>query len=120
MAMALRCDVMDACRAAGTEKPVDLAFLSAQTMGDSNLEMDILNLFVGQAGDFEKAIFETKDADDIAKLAHTLKGAAKSIGAFRLADLSAEAETCKQFDVESVIQELAAVCRYVASLQNRN
>ena len=117
MGMALRCDVLDACRAAGTEKPIDLAFLSAQTMGDASLEMDILNLFVGQAPEFTASVEKASGAAEVSRTAHTLKGAARSIGAFRLAELASNAEKEGKFDQKTIKKELASVCRYISSLQ---
>ncbi len=119
MGMALRRDVVDACRAAGTEKPIDLAFLSAQTMGDENLEMDILNLFSGQAAEFTALIEKAGSLEDINRVAHTLKGAARSIGAFKLAELSAKAEEQGAFDVDAVSKEMASVCQYIDILQQK-
>ena len=120
MGMALRCDVVDACRAAGTEKPIDLAFLSAQTMGDANLEMDILNLFVAQAAEFSSSIEKADNPDDICRTAHTLKGAARSIGAFRLAELASDAEKKGKFEIGAIKKELTSVCQYISSLQQSN
>ena len=46
MPMALKRDVAHAARAAGNAKPVDLVHLSALTMGDRDLEREVLGVFL--------------------------------------------------------------------------
>jgi HPt (histidine-containing phosphotransfer) domain-containing protein len=71
---------------------IDLVHLSRQTMGDSILETELLTLFQGQAlhcaerlADLEGASAAKRGRD----LAHTLKGSALAIGAFKLARAAA-------------------------------
>lgn len=71
---------------------IDLAHLSRMTLGDRRLQQEILDLFDEQ---IELLITRMKgrgDAD-LAMLAHTLKGAARSIGATDLAQAAAAVET---------------------------
>lgn len=76
--------------------PVDLAHLNTYTDGDLALNREILRLFQKQAAETIAALSRALDAGDNEawrKTAHTLKGAARGIGAFALADCIAEAET---------------------------
>lgn len=117
MGMALREDVHRACREAGTDKPVDLAFLSAQTMGDASLEMEILSLFACQVREFDALLDEEMDAGDIYRFSHTLKGAARSIGAVRLAQLAEAAESGGKLDRGAIRDEFTRICEYVSRLR---
>lgn len=75
--------------------PVDLAHLARYTGGDAALNAEILRLFQGQAESLVgqmKDIIERGDAKSWREVAHALKGAARGIGAFALADTAAEIE----------------------------
>jgi HPt (histidine-containing phosphotransfer) domain-containing protein len=69
--------------------PIDSAHLDRMTLGDASLEREVLAMFSGQAvGLIDRLAtlsLETKSQDALA-LAHKLKGSARAIGAFRVAD----------------------------------
>jgi HPt (histidine-containing phosphotransfer) domain-containing protein len=74
---------------------VDLDHLNKYTGGDLALNGDILRLFQKQATDTTmrlQACIESGDDDGWFEAAHTLKGAARGIGAFALAETIADAE----------------------------
>lgn len=74
---------------------VDLAHLARYTGGDAALNAEILRLFDSQASELVvrlKAILEARDAKSWKEVTHTLKGAARGIGAFGLGDAAAAAE----------------------------
>ena len=74
---------------------VDLAHLARYTGGDEALNAEVLRLFDEQATDLVsqlRAVLETHDAKSWKMVTHTLKGAARGIGAFALADACAFAE----------------------------
>jgi len=76
-------------------RPVDLTHLSRYTGGDEALNAEVLKLFVGQAEQLiAKLRIQLDKADQKGwhDSTHALKGAARSIGAFALADAAAEAE----------------------------
>ncbi len=73
-------------------RPVDLSHLSRQTMGDRDLEREVLQLFVRQAEAVRGRIVEA-ELDERLFLAHGLKGAASAIGAFAIAGCAAEIES---------------------------
>ena len=64
--------------------PIDIEHLRRMTLGDASLEREVLAMFSGQAVSLIGAL--TTLPSDTAALAHTLKGSARAIGAFRVAD----------------------------------
>jgi HPt (histidine-containing phosphotransfer) domain-containing protein len=70
--------------------PIDLNHLARMTLGDSALEREVLGMFVRQAARIMEALAAAPA--DAPALAHTLKGAARAIGAFRVADGAADVE----------------------------
>ncbi|MCM2455028.1 Hpt domain-containing protein [Rhizobium sp. CG4] len=77
---------------AANSKPVDLAHLAKQTMGDKDLEIEILQLF---ARNTRVILHELADADHakIVALAHRLKGSADAVGAFRVSTAARDLES---------------------------
>jgi HPt (histidine-containing phosphotransfer) domain-containing protein len=74
------------------ERPIDFAHLSRMTLGDRELEIEVLQLFDRQA---RMLTLRMRDAGPaaIAASAHTLKGSARGIGAWRVAR-AADAVEC--------------------------
>jgi HPt (histidine-containing phosphotransfer) domain-containing protein len=84
-------------------RAIDLAHLSRYTGGDEALNLEVLTLFVGQAEQLVARLRISLDKADLPgwrQTTHTLKGAARGIGAFDLADAAAAAENM-QLDVQS-------------------
>jgi len=80
---------------AAPARPVDIAHLSRYTGGDAALNAEVLQLFVDQSALLLRqlqGIVEAQDAQGWKHITHSLKGAARGIGAFGLADVAAEAE----------------------------
>jgi HPt (histidine-containing phosphotransfer) domain-containing protein len=76
-------------------EPVDLAHLARYTGGEYALNADVLQLFLDQSADLMNelpAVIEARDGKRWRHITHSLKGAARGIGAFALADTAAEAE----------------------------
>ncbi|WP_146685988.1 Hpt domain-containing protein [Bradyrhizobium canariense] len=71
--------------------PIDLGHLKRMTLGDAGLEHEVLAMFSAQAVTLI-AKLATMPSDAPA-LAHTLKGSARAIGAFRVADAAESLET---------------------------
>lgn len=69
---------------------IDLSHLRAMTMSDVGLQREVLELFVAQSAGITAALAAWPS--NAAALAHTLKGSARAIGAFRLADAAAAIE----------------------------
>ena len=74
---------------------VDLTHLARYTGGDAALNAEILRLFDNQASEMVErlqSILDARDAKSWREITHTLKGAARGIGAFALGDAAAAAE----------------------------
>ena len=70
--------------------PIDFAHLQRMTLGDAGLEQEVLAMFAAQSASLLSTL-ATMPADAPA-LAHTLKGSARAIGAFAVADAAARLE----------------------------
>lgn len=87
-------------------RPVDLVHLARQTMGDRALEQEVLALFVQQALMVRDQIVSADNAERL-QLAHNLKGSARGIGAFAIADCATEIE--KAPDNGHILERLAGL-----------
>ncbi len=72
--------------------PIDLVHLSRQTAGDRELEQELLALFSDQCVKHLGTICSSVAPDHKRDAAHTLKGAAKAIGAWTVADMAGALE----------------------------
>jgi HPt (histidine-containing phosphotransfer) domain-containing protein len=64
--------------------PIDIEHLRRATLGDANLEREVLGMFAKQAAHLVGALAALPP--EASALAHTLKGSARAIGAFQVAD----------------------------------
>jgi HPt (histidine-containing phosphotransfer) domain-containing protein len=69
---------------------IDLAHLARMTLGEPELEREVLTLFVQQSTDLLARL--EKLPREGASLAHTLKGSARAIGAFAVAEAAENLE----------------------------
>jgi HPt (histidine-containing phosphotransfer) domain-containing protein len=76
--------------------PIDLSHLQRMTLGDAGLEQEVLAMFSAQSARILGEL-ATMPADRAAH-AHTLKGSARAIGAFAVADAAARLETALSTD----------------------
>lgn len=72
------------------DSPLDLDHLVRMTLGDAELEREVLAMFAEQSTRLVSAM--TALPADTADLAHKLKGSARGIGAFAVADAAARLE----------------------------
>jgi HPt (histidine-containing phosphotransfer) domain-containing protein len=86
-----RIDWMPSPPLAPDDGPIDIEHLGRMTLGDAVLEHEVLAMFSAQAVGLI-AILASLPANSTA-LAHTLKGSARAIGAFRVAEAAADVET---------------------------
>jgi HPt (histidine-containing phosphotransfer) domain-containing protein len=70
--------------------PVDFDHLKRMTLGEEALEREVLRMFLKQATRLLDALAGLPA--ETSTLTHTLKGSARAIGAFRLADRAAALE----------------------------
>jgi HPt (histidine-containing phosphotransfer) domain-containing protein len=74
---------------------IDLEHLARYTGGDRAINAEVMRLFDGQATELVArlhTILEARDAKSWKEVAHTLKGAARGIGAFAMGDAAAYLE----------------------------
>ena len=101
------------------EPPIDLDHFEAVTFGDRALQREVLGLFEAQALTLLETI-RTVSGKAQSEAAHALKGAARGIGAFTVAE---EAEKIEQGDssaVERLILRVADANRAAASLLTKD
>jgi HPt (histidine-containing phosphotransfer) domain-containing protein len=64
--------------------PIDLDHLKRMTLGDASLEREVLAMFSAQSAHLTGALKALPA--EAGELAHTLKGSARAVGAFAVAD----------------------------------
>jgi HPt (histidine-containing phosphotransfer) domain-containing protein len=85
-----RIDWMPSPPLAPDDGPIDIEHLKRMTLGDASLEREVLAMFSAQSvGLVEKLTCLPADAG---ALAHTLKGSARAIGAFGVAEAAGSLE----------------------------
>jgi HPt (histidine-containing phosphotransfer) domain-containing protein len=86
-----RIDWMPSPPLAPDDGPIDTEHLQRMTLGGASLEREVLAMFSGQAINIVRRLAGLPS--DIGALAHTLKGSARAIGAFRVAEAAECLET---------------------------
>lgn len=86
--------------------PIDFDHLRRMTLGDPAIEQEVLAMFSAQTATLLQKLAALPA--DSSVLAHTLKGSARAIGAFGVADAAARLETAiaRGFDVTAVLADL--------------
>lgn len=72
--------------------PIDLKHLRRYTMGNTELEKEILGLFLGQLPETIRSLRQAATPREWHVAAHTLKGSGRAVGAWRVARLAEHAE----------------------------
>ena len=70
--------------------PIDLEHLERMTLGDAGIEQEVLTMFSAQSAKLVRTLMA--QPSDAGALAHTLKGSARAIGAFAVADAAERLE----------------------------
>ncbi len=65
--------------------PVDLVHLARQTLGDRELEREVLGLFVNQSTLYLRRLEKAKSVKERKNAAHTILGSARGLGAWQVA-----------------------------------
>lgn len=95
------------------EFAVDLGHLDRYTGGNRAVNQEILVLFENQCNEMLTRLEELAGAEADPKswrmVTHTLKGAARGIGAFPLADAAAEAEAAGPSDHMTAVHAVEAI-----------
>ena len=85
-------------------RPIDLAHLSRQSLGDRAIEAEVLGLFLLQASGVRETLAGLAPAER-ARLAHGLRGSAAGVGAFAVADAAKAIE--RKPDDQALIRRLS-------------
>jgi len=80
-------------------RPFDRAHLDRMTHGDRALAREVLRLFDSQAERQLEAMASADNAKARADAAHTLKGAARGVGAFAVARTAEDVEACAKDEI---------------------
>jgi HPt (histidine-containing phosphotransfer) domain-containing protein len=87
-------------------KPIDLEHLARYTGGEKALNAEILRLFDSQVTDMVgqlNGMLAVRDAKRWREIAHTIKGAARGVGAFGMGDAAAAAEPVDPANAEKAL-----------------
>jgi HPt (histidine-containing phosphotransfer) domain-containing protein len=95
---------------ASLERPIDLVHLSRMTLGDRGLEREVLALFDRQATVMVSRM-RSASPGSVTTVAHTLKGSARGVGAWRVAAAAEAVELAAtgEGDLSAAITRLAAM-----------
>jgi HPt (histidine-containing phosphotransfer) domain-containing protein len=104
-----------------SDNPIDFVHLSRQTGGDQALEHELLALFADQCVRQLSRITDlSRDETQRRDAAHTLKGAARAIGAWGLADAAHEVESAllsgRSIDLDRMVTEAEAARHSIVRL----
>lgn len=94
------------------ETVIDLVHLDQYTLGDRALQAELLQLFRTQLKNQTKTLVSCKTEDDWKSGIHTLKGAARSIGARQVCEVAEAMEAIPFADKEgrdAVLEQLTDV-----------
>jgi HPt (histidine-containing phosphotransfer) domain-containing protein len=95
-----------------SERTIDLVHLARMTFGDRSLEREVLQLFVRQSALLLGRLQEA-DTDGIAALAHTIKGSARGVGAWRVAAEAEAVETASGGGADLLRATVVRLCAAV-------
>ena len=107
MTMSALRTIEDAPSLAPDDRPIDLVHLARMTLGDRSLEREVLQLFDRQST-LLIARMRAASPEGIALLAHTLKGSARGIGAWRVARAAEAVEAADSASVSAALDRLAS------------
>lgn len=99
--------MMDNHAESENEPLFDRAHLGRYTGGDHALEVELVGLMCEQAERCIERMGEAGDAKQFQDAAHTLKGAARGVGAFALASACERAEEASQDERQDAEAEVA-------------
>ena len=100
-------DPKDVPSLAPDDRPIDLVHLARTTLGDRGLEREVLQLFDRQSA-LLIARLRNAGPDGVAMIAHTMKGSARGIGAWRVARAAEAVELAGGTDIGAALERLAA------------
>lgn len=110
--------------AAAGGTPIDHAHLARFTLGNRDLEIEVLQLFAQQTPDFVGQLRQAESAKEWRAAAHTIKGSARAVGAHAVGNAAEQAErlTVAMDDpqraaaIHAIEEALAAAIDYISGL----
>ena len=99
---------------------VDLDHLARYTGGDRAINAEVMRLFDHQATELVarlQSILDARDAKAWKEVTHTLKGAARGIGAFAMGDAAARCEPVDLADRKTSLLAAAALAEHAIAVQ---
>jgi HPt (histidine-containing phosphotransfer) domain-containing protein len=108
--------------------PLDLAHLRRFTMGDEQLELEILGLFAHQLPITIADLNNARTEKEWGMAAHTLKGSARAVGAWSLATAAENAESLASLEdaaershmVRRIEEAANAASSYISTLSRQS
>jgi HPt (histidine-containing phosphotransfer) domain-containing protein len=105
--------------------PVDLEHLSRYTLGDRALEQEVLQLFAAELPVMLERLRSANTDRAWREAAHTIKGSARAVGAWKIAGLAEEAERLVMDDgrraaVGQLRVSVEEAVRFIMSLKSSN
>jgi HPt (histidine-containing phosphotransfer) domain-containing protein len=112
-------------RPEGGTKPLDKAYLARFTLGNTALEREVLDLFLQHVPCYADALRQASTAKAWHDAAHTLKGAARGVGAWRIARCAEMAERLRfdtdidrrAFAIDSITESVDEAIGYIHARQ---
>lgn len=95
--------------------PIDLDHLDRYVFGDAALRAEILGIFREQAAAVSARMDLSMDAEAWHLAAHTLKGAARGVGAWALGEAAERAETVANAAAEERAEALKSIVDLAAT-----
>ena len=95
-----------------SKSPIDLDHLGRYTGGEKGLNTEILRLFDGQVTEMVaqlNAVLGQRDIKRWREITHTIKGAARGVGAFAMGEAAAAAEPVDPANGERALAAITAV-----------
>lgn len=103
--------------------PVDLVHLARHTLGNRDLEREVLSLFQRQSACYVRRLKMADTTEEQCAAAHIIKGSSRGIGAWRVAELAEGVETAYvngQIDADMLAEQLSNAIddtnKYIADL----
>lgn len=97
--------------AAADEPPVDLVHLARHTLGNRDLEQEVLTLYQRQSACYVRRLKIADTTEEQCAAAHIIKGSSRGIGAWRVARLAEAVEAAYndgQIDADVLADQLVA------------
>jgi HPt (histidine-containing phosphotransfer) domain-containing protein len=91
-----------------SSRPVDLVHLSRYTLGERDLEREVLELFCTQSFVYLERLKQSSSDKDWKDLTHSLKGSARAVGAWRVAEAAERAERAELLAGDTLAPSRAA------------